>query len=38
VLLWLNYPDGTTTDWSTFRTRELPSRRKELAKKFPGHM
>lgn len=42
VLLCLSTPDGkriaSTTDWSTFRTRELPKHRKDLVKKFPGHM
>jgi len=42
VLLNLCTPDGkrlaTTTDWPTFRARELPKHRKVLAQKFPGHM
>jgi len=42
VLLNLSSPDGkrigSTTDWATFRARELPKHRVALAKKFPGHM
>ncbi|MGI9244790.1 MAG: ATP-dependent helicase C-terminal domain-containing protein, partial [Verrucomicrobiales bacterium] len=42
VALNLCTPDGkriaSTTDWPTFRTRELPKHRKSLAAKFPGHM